>query len=96
MLVTCLRLIRWICQGGVIVFGFLAALCWYKASTAKVTYKNDKGSDRGIEFRYADKDGKKVHVLETAEKQSKLNMVAAILTGVAVLLQAAALLIPSD
>jgi hypothetical protein len=91
-----LRLIKWICQGGVVVFGGLAALCWYKASTTTVTDKNDKGSDRGIEFRYRDKGGKEVHVLGTAEKERNLNMVAAILTFVAVVLQLAALLIPSD
>jgi hypothetical protein len=94
--VSPLRLSRWICQAAAIVFGRIAAYCWYKASTAKVTDENDKESDRGIEFRYRDKDGNQIHVLAKADKQSKLNMVAAILSGLAVLFQAAALIIPSQ
>jgi hypothetical protein len=96
LLVSPLRLTRWICQAAALVLGLLAAICWYKASTAKVTDKDDKQFYRGIEFRYPDKDGNQIQVLGTATKQSKLNKVAAILTGFAGLFQVAVFIIPSD
>jgi hypothetical protein len=87
-----------VCHAGTVVFGFLAAIYWFKASTAKITDK-DKNNPRykpGIDLRYTDDKGNEILVVAIAMKQSWLNMIAAILTGCAVLFQVAALLIPSD
>ena len=94
-------------HGGVVVendwpiahaFGFLAAVYWFKASTAKITDK-DKNNPRykpGTDLRYSDDKGNEIIVVAIAMKQTWLNMIAAILTGCSVLFQVAALLIPSD
>ena len=79
------------------IFGVVSAYYWFKASTAKVTGK-DNGYDPGVELLYEDPDNKghDIRVVATAKEQSRLNKIAAVHTGLAVLFQAAASLVPSD
>ena len=75
------------------LLGFVAACIWFKASTAKVTEKNEASRyDLGIELLGDDPDnkGNDIHVVATVMKQSKLNKIAAIFTALAVLVQALA------
>jgi hypothetical protein len=86
-----------VCSAAGFIFGLVAAYFWFKASTAKVTDK-DNGYDPGVELSYEDPDnkGNDIRVVATAMKQSKLNKIAAIYTGLAILFQAAASIISSD
>jgi hypothetical protein len=73
-----------------IVCAFIAACFWFKASTVVVNDPNNVHDPR-VELRYKDKrTGKDVFVVATAMEQSRINRIAAILTGLAVLLQAVA------
>lgn len=75
--------------------GVVSAYYWFRASTAKVTDENNR-YDPGMELTYEDPDekGRSIHVVATAMEQSRLNMIAALLTGLAVLCQAIASLFP--
>ncbi len=77
-----------------VVFGLIAAYFWFKASTAKVTDR-DSRYNPGTELSYEDPDNKghDIRVVATAMEQSRLNKIAAIHTGLAVLFQALALAI---
>ena len=78
-----------------VIFGLLAAYYWFRASTAKVT---DEANihDPGVEMLYEDpeNEGKYIYVVATSMEQSRLNKVAAIYTGLAVLFQAVAAALP--
>jgi hypothetical protein len=77
-----------------IACGFASAYSWFKASTAVVDDPNNV-HDPGVELRYKDKrTGKDVFVVATAMEQSRLNKIAALLTGLTVLLQAIAAVLP--
>ena len=77
-----------------ILCGLVAAFFWFKASTAVVTDPNNI-HDPGAELAYTDKrTGKDVFVVATAMEQSRLNKIAAILTGLTLLLQAGATACP--
>jgi hypothetical protein len=64
-----------------IVFGLIAAYYWYKASTAK-----------GTPIKATDINP----YVATVREQSRLNKIAAIYTGLAVIFQAAASIIPPN
>ena len=71
-----------------------SAYFWFKASVAIVSDEKS-GQNPGIELRYTDKKtGKQVRVVATAMEQSRLNKIAALLTGSTVLFQALAAAIP--
>ena len=71
-----------------VLIAFLSAYFWFKASTVVVTAE-DKRHNPGVEMHYTDKKtGKEVAVVATAMEQSRLNKIAAVFTGLAVLLQA--------
>jgi hypothetical protein len=77
-----------------IVCSLIAAYFWFKASTVVVNDPNNV-HDPGAELRYKDKlTGKDVFVVATAKEQSRINKIAAILTGLAVLLQAVSAAVP--
>jgi hypothetical protein len=79
-----------VCRSLSVLFGFVSAYYWYRASTAKVT-----GPSRhhpGVEFRYDDPDegGQQIHVVASSMEQSRLNKVAAGYTALAIACQALA------
>ena len=77
-----------------ILCGLVSAYFWFKASTVVVSDPNS-GHDPGAELQYTDKKtGKVVFVVRTAMEQSRVNKIAAILTGLAVLFQAVAAALP--
>ena len=76
----------WLCRVASIAFGFLAALKWYKASTAKITTRDNNAYDPDIELRgNPDTEGHRDLYTSTAIKQSDLNKTAAIYSVIAVL-----------
>jgi hypothetical protein len=92
-----LRLAKVVCHAVSVVLALASAIYWFRASAAKVT-KDDKRYDVGIDMRGHDPKNKNqpLYVAQTVVKQSMLNKIAAILMGLAVLLDVAAKLIPSD
>jgi hypothetical protein len=77
-----------------ILCSLVSAFFWFKASTAVVTDPNNVHNP-GVEAIYTDKrTGKDVFVVATAMEQSRLNKIAAILTGLTLLLQAGATACP--
>jgi len=92
-----MSLLSWVRQvltwAGVLC-GLVSAYFWFKASTVVVNDPNTRHNP-GVEFRYKDrKTGKDVFVVATAMEQSRVNKIAAILTGLAVLFQAVAAALP--
>jgi hypothetical protein len=88
-----LNIIVPLCRLASIVFGFIAVYYWYKASTAKVTDR-DNPHNPGIELRdNPDNEGHRLLYVSTVKEQSRLNAIAAIYTGLAVLFQALASMI---
>ena len=79
----------WLCGGASIAFGVLAALKWYKASTAKITTRDNNPYHPAIELRgNADSEGHRDLHTSTATKQSDLNKTAAIYAFIAALFAA--------
>jgi hypothetical protein len=77
-----------------ILCAFIAAYFWFKASTVVVNEENNV-HDPGVELILTDKrTGKDVFFVATAMEQSRINKIAAILTGLAVFLQAVAAAVP--
>ncbi len=77
-----------------VLCAIISAYYWFKASTAVVSDESS-GHEPGVEMKYTDKrTGKEVYVVATAMEQSRLNKIAALFTGLAVLLQAAASVLP--
>jgi hypothetical protein len=72
------------------VLGFVAARIWFKASTAKVTYKDERLERLKPDSDLVTVDSTDVHYVATAMEQSRLNKIAAIVTAFAVLFQALA------
>ena len=74
-----------------LVLGLLAAYYWFKASKVKVTDKDTRYDPR-FDFLVNDPEdkGRDTNFLATVMEQSRLNRIAAIYTGFAILLQAAA------
>ena len=91
-----LRLAKEVCRVVSVVLALASAFYWFKASTAKVTH-DDKRYDVGVDMVGHDPKNKDqpLYVAQTVVKQSTFNKIAAILTGLAVLFQVAASLIPS-
>jgi hypothetical protein len=82
-----------ICRVASIFFGLTAAYYWYKASTAKITTRDNNPHNPDNEARSnADSEGHRVLYTSTAIEQSRLNKIAAIHTAIAVVFQAAATL----
>jgi hypothetical protein len=92
--VTTFGIISLLCPAAGVVFGFLAAPSWFKASTAKVK-RDDSPYEVGADIIGDDPDnkGQQIFVAATMMKQSGLNKIAAIHAGIAVFLQAAASII---
>jgi hypothetical protein len=84
-----------LCQVASIAFGFIAAWYWYKASTKKVTTRdNNPNPNPGVELlSNPDSEGHRVLYTSTAIEQSKLNATAAKYTAVMVGFQAIAILV---
>ena len=77
-----------------ILCGLVSAYFWFKASTVVVNDPSTRHNPR-VELHYTDKKtGKDVFVVATAMEQSRVNKIAAILTGLAVLFQAVAAALP--
>lgn len=73
--------------------GVIAAIFWYLASAAEVYVgdpKSDGGFILGSNHPRSKKAGKNIDVYSTMTEGARLNRIAAILTAVAVLLQALA------
>jgi hypothetical protein len=82
-----------LCRVASIAFGFIAAWYWYKASTAKITTRDNNPHNPDIELRgNPDSEGHCDLYTSTAIEQSRLNKIAAIYTAIAVLFQGAATL----
>lgn len=76
-----------LCRVASIVFGILAAWYWYKASTKKVTTR-DNPTPADNELRgNADSEGHRPLYTSTAMEQSRLNAIAAIYTMIVAALQ---------
>ena len=80
-----------LCRIAGLVFGLLAAYYWFRASKAKVT-DQDARYDPRFDFVVNDPEhkGDDTNFLATVLEQSRLNRIAAIYTGLAILFQAAA------
>jgi hypothetical protein len=82
-----------LCRVASIVFGSLAAYYWLKASSAKITTRDNNPHNPDYEPRSnPDSEGHRVLYTSTAIEQSRLNKIAAIHTAIAVVFQAAATL----
>jgi hypothetical protein len=88
---TALGIVLPLCRIAGLVFGLLAAFYWFKAGKVKVTDK-DTRYDPHFDFVVNDPEGKErdTNFLATVLEQSRLNRIAAIYTGLAILFQAAA------
>jgi hypothetical protein len=74
-----------LCRVASIIFGLLAAWYWYKASTKKITDKDNNPHNPGIELvGNADNKGRLPLYTSTAMEQSRLNAIAAKYTAVTV------------
>ena len=89
--VAMLGIILPLCRIAGLVFGLLAAYYWFKAGKVKVTDK-DARYDPRFDFVVNDPEdkGRDTNFLATVLEQSRLNRIAAIYTGLAILFQAAA------
>jgi hypothetical protein len=82
-----------LCRVASVAFGFIAAWYWHKASTKKVTTR-DNPNPADIELcGNADSEGHRVLYTSTPIEQSKLNATAAKYTAVTVGFQAIAILV---
>ena len=73
-----------------ILCALVSAYFWFKASTV-VVHDRSGGLEPGAEIRYTDKNtGKDVFIVATAMEQARVNSIAAVFTGLAVLFQAIA------
>jgi hypothetical protein len=89
-----LSLVKHILTWAGILCGLVSAYFWFKASTVVVSDQNRR-HDPGVELHYTDKKtGKDVFVVATAMEQSRINKIAALFTGFAILFQALAAIIP--
>ena len=70
--------LMWLCRVASIVFGILAAWYWYKASTKKVTTKDNVTPADNESRGNLDSEGNRHLYTSTAIAQSKLNATAAI------------------
>ena len=76
-----------------VLCGLTSAYFWFKASVVVVNSPPD--DDTGSGMVYTDpKTGKDVYELATAIEQSRINKIAAIFTGLTVLLQAVGGVLP--
>src|SRR2546429_9563453 len=77
-----------LCRMASIVFGLLAAWYWYKASTKKITDKDNNPHNPDIELRgNPDNKGHRPLYTSTAMEQSRLNAIAAFYTMIVAALQ---------
>jgi hypothetical protein len=89
--VTTLGIVLPLCRVAGLVFGLLAAYYWFNAGKVKVTDKDTRYDPR-FDFVVNDPEdkGRDTNFLATVMEQSRLNRIAAIYTGLAILFQAAA------
>ena len=78
-----------------VIAGFIAAALWLGATIVSVPYKRKivNGMPQTALVEKDDKSGKETDVFETAKRQTKLNMWAALLTAISVLCQAISLML---
>jgi hypothetical protein len=84
-----------LCRVASIVFGSLAAWYWYKASTKKITDKDNNPHNPDYEPRSNPdkKNGHRLLYTSTAMEQSRLNAIAAIHTMIVAALQVVTLVV---